>query len=636
MDLSGLEGLGYYLAFFALICNALASTLAIWGANKATPSAEEQRYVAPPPPPSRLLRFRDSLVADEVLADELAQRQCTRVNSGTSRDLSAVEEEGEEEAKKEYPILQKVIDWGTSPESRAPIPVSLLEAAFEEVDEDATGTITKEEFASALQACGFNPSLAAMDRIMLEIDRDNSGEIDIHEFVRFFKMTEELVAFAGLSENRKTLQGACCSMCFCMNLIAWAVIGVLQTPGSEMASMWQGLTAALVVLFIYNVGLPMVRLTLGPSIAAWWEIVNFHIQRIKNRRRAQAAKRETERQEALELERRAAAWEAGIADSQGSSPKSPRSPHSPGVTQSSWTSPGPREAGQGAEVAALTDVSGSEHSPKALMPPGSPLSRCSPWGTSTWSQEEEEEGGDTPGVYLVLHEGTSVRTGVSIHSPVKRLLKRGAQVRIAEVFHYKRQGRLRGRLENLGTGAGGGWITIKDPADDYRWAQRTGPLQRNPAWGRGGSLRRTRRPSELGSPSGSISRGHTSVLSPGASSRGTFRSTRSSGRPSQGAGRRSKVSDAESLGAPPYEPDAYDEAWARAEAWAPETTFIGTSQVRDVRLYLGQREELPEHRFVPGGAAFSRGEWRGRPPCSRPCAGARLLSGGERFASERL
>ncbi|EGB04781.1 hypothetical protein AURANDRAFT_18107, partial [Aureococcus anophagefferens] len=44
-------------------------------------------------------------------------------------------------------------------------------------------TVDADELESALRFCGMNPSRRDIDRVMLEIDQDGSGELDRDEFI---------------------------------------------------------------------------------------------------------------------------------------------------------------------------------------------------------------------------------------------------------------------------------------------------------------------------------------------------------------------------------------------------------------------------------------------------------------------
>jgi len=199
--------------------------------------------------------------------------------------------------------------------------------------------------------------------------------------------------------------------------------------------------------------------------------------------------------------------------------------------------------------------------------------------------EEEEEGIEQkPGTYMVLHDGMAVRSGVSISSQKIRTLRRGEQVRIIEVFEYKRQGRVRGRLEPAKGSDLREWISLRDMEDDYWWVKRVGPLKEEPAWVKQARYKR---------------QGQRSNLSKSEKDK---------------AKKKKKVvpvlSPEDSTGAPPYDPDMYEDAWVQQQQVALPSSFNGTMQARDVRMYCGKQEKLPAEKEVQGGMATSRGEWR--------------------------
>lgn len=54
--------------------------------------------------------------------------------------------------------------------------------AFNEFDEDGSGTISKEEFAKFMRKLGYRPTLVELQEMIDEVDKDKSGQIGFDEF----------------------------------------------------------------------------------------------------------------------------------------------------------------------------------------------------------------------------------------------------------------------------------------------------------------------------------------------------------------------------------------------------------------------------------------------------------------------
>lgn len=73
--------------------------------------------------------------------------------------------------------------------------IRFLQDIFKEFDVDDSGEMDMHEFLLALRTCGFRVSSAAALSIMKEVDVDESGSIDMDEFIEFFKKMDDLEAF---------------------------------------------------------------------------------------------------------------------------------------------------------------------------------------------------------------------------------------------------------------------------------------------------------------------------------------------------------------------------------------------------------------------------------------------------------
>merc|ERR1712054_689067 len=126
--------------------------------------------------------------------------------------------------------------------------------------------------------CGLNASEAAMDAVMREIDKNASGDIDLPEFVEFFRHIEELNRFQKKAAAKAQFAAFLLNCCFLSNIV---IVGMLlmtyirmdaSASEDDRVILKNGLMAAgilLLALFVCVVAMPAARLTLGPSIAAW-------------------------------------------------------------------------------------------------------------------------------------------------------------------------------------------------------------------------------------------------------------------------------------------------------------------------------------------------------------------------------
>ena len=61
---------------------------------------------------------------------------------------------------------------------------------FEEIDADESGLLDREEVAELAESLGAPLSTAELDDAMLQMDEDGSGEVDFDEFASWFRKLE--------------------------------------------------------------------------------------------------------------------------------------------------------------------------------------------------------------------------------------------------------------------------------------------------------------------------------------------------------------------------------------------------------------------------------------------------------------
>eukprot|EP00931_Biecheleriopsis_adriatica_P086512 TRINITY_DN61172_c0_g1_i1.p1 TRINITY_DN61172_c0_g1~~TRINITY_DN61172_c0_g1_i1.p1 ORF type:complete len:647 (-),score=150.09 TRINITY_DN61172_c0_g1_i1:105-1982(-) len=267
---AGLTGIGFIMLMAAMATSGLAVACIFYAATKALPP---EPIVDSEGKASRLKRAQESYQKN---ADMIAQ-----LEEGQKRKKQEREAQEAEGPKKKQPVmLKRVIFWSqeNDGDEDVELPMELLEAAYQEIDEDGSGSLTLEELVDALKACGLNASQAAADNVMREIDKNMDGTIDIHEFVMFFRTLEEMNQFQKKTEQRAQFLVFICNFCFLTHII---VVGVLlmvfirmdeaSNPDNYtiMKNLLIAFSVVLCLLFMSVIAIPAARMTLGPSIAAW-------------------------------------------------------------------------------------------------------------------------------------------------------------------------------------------------------------------------------------------------------------------------------------------------------------------------------------------------------------------------------
>lgn len=81
-----------------------------------------------------------------------------------------------------------ILDFDTKAPANQPVfsqeELDSMRVTFESMDTDGDGTITKEEFVSALKEMGESTSDSTIDKMWQEVDLDGSGGVEFEEFVK--------------------------------------------------------------------------------------------------------------------------------------------------------------------------------------------------------------------------------------------------------------------------------------------------------------------------------------------------------------------------------------------------------------------------------------------------------------------
>ena len=98
--------------------------------------------------------------------------------------VSTSMDEAQENQRQEKELEDAVRDYAAE-EKITPQEIELYESVFSLLDLDGGGTIEEEELRVGLMAIGKNPTSEELSEMMRQVDEDESGEIDIAEFVKF-------------------------------------------------------------------------------------------------------------------------------------------------------------------------------------------------------------------------------------------------------------------------------------------------------------------------------------------------------------------------------------------------------------------------------------------------------------------
>mmetsp|Transcript_30800 Transcript_30800/g.88481 ORF Transcript_30800/g.88481 Transcript_30800/m.88481 type:complete len:615 (+) Transcript_30800:88-1932(+) len=265
---SGLQGGGAICCLISVIVDALALSASFYAAGIAMP-------IDTPKLKSRLTRHERVQEQRDKDMDEAMEMQA-KVNA---RRLG---EDTEESQGRRAPVmLKKVLFYSQETGGDADaegVPTDWLEKAFQEIDEDGSGSIEMSELVECLNLCGLHASVEAMGNIMKEIDKNMSGDIDIHEFVEFFRSIEELDRFQAKSEQRAQFAQVLCNCCFVTHIIVVSILLMTFINMKEeddpdnyliFKNMLLAFSMVLGFLLVFVICIPAVKLTLGAKMSAW-------------------------------------------------------------------------------------------------------------------------------------------------------------------------------------------------------------------------------------------------------------------------------------------------------------------------------------------------------------------------------
>lgn len=297
----GVGGPGFAIFVIAAVVIWAGTAHAAQTATKAMPGPQEEPTTYAP----RIQRSRASHTKTE---EEHAQ-----ITSGIARGRREPPSErgpasdGSEGAERVPPEhLQQVLFWSKNQDhgdvgTKQSVPTEMLELAFQEIDGDNSGFIIVDELVEALHMCGLNAHPKAVETIISEMDANNSGDIDIVEFVDFFRQIEELALFQHKTKARAQFCGHACNMCFLLNLVGvfsviMVFIGIKEADDPDLYNLVRSalivMGVAFAVLFLTVVGLPVIRLSLGSHVSGWMYAYEVRGNKLKTLKPVQAAEPE--------------------------------------------------------------------------------------------------------------------------------------------------------------------------------------------------------------------------------------------------------------------------------------------------------------------------------------------------------
>ncbi|CAJ1345862.1 unnamed protein product [Effrenium voratum] len=280
---TGLGGVGFMLLGASLVCSGLGVAAVFYAAAKAMPpppdAIEEVRR-------TRMKNLQESTQREKEMAAILEENVQRRRRESESGEPGGAPGTG----PKRVPVmLQKLIFYTQENEGNeeAELPMELLQAAYQEIDDDGSGSVTLVELCEALKLCGLNASEAAATTVMNEIDKNMNGTIDIHEFVMFFRTLEEMTRFQRKTQQRAQFLSYVLNFCFLLHIILVGVLLMIfirmdEATGGDtypiLRNVLMAFSIVLVVLFLLVIGIPAARMTLGVQVAAWQHHYNTAIR----------------------------------------------------------------------------------------------------------------------------------------------------------------------------------------------------------------------------------------------------------------------------------------------------------------------------------------------------------------------
>jgi len=287
MSATGLVGTGFILLLAAVGLSGVAVVCIFYAAAKAMPG--------PSGLPDEMRTTRASRVQEAHTKSKQLRAQVEEQFARSLEDEPEHHMDPEGGRKEKVPVaLKRTLYWSQEnpDEPDLEIPTELLQAAYLEIDDDQSGSVTIEELVEALQRCGLPASKTAAENVIHEVDKNADGTIDIHEFIEFFRTLEEMDRFSKKTEARAQFLTFICNFCFLAHIIIVGVVLMIfikmdQAENKDNYSIMMNMLVAfsidLGLLFIAIIAIPAARLTLGANITAW----KFHYAKeIRKRKRA--------------------------------------------------------------------------------------------------------------------------------------------------------------------------------------------------------------------------------------------------------------------------------------------------------------------------------------------------------------
>jgi len=213
----------------------------------------------------------------KIIYDNLAKRKKAAEDALAQGKESGDGDDEKKAAVKKIPVmLQRVLFRKPQEGDDDEIPTKMLEDAFAEIDGDGSGSIELDELVDALKLCGLAVSKNATDVVMKEIDKNASGDVDLREFIEFFRHIEDLNRFQKKTAARQQFVSFLLNFCFLADII---VVGVMlmmfirMEPADNpdnyaiMKNVLMACSVVLGILFLLVILMPILRLALGPSAA---------------------------------------------------------------------------------------------------------------------------------------------------------------------------------------------------------------------------------------------------------------------------------------------------------------------------------------------------------------------------------
>lgn len=150
------------------------------------PREQEQAATAIARAAQNLKKRREANALMKVMREEAAERKL-------ADEQRRLEEEAAQAAAEEAARLEALRREAESPATKE------ARALFEEIDEDGSGTLDRDEIRILSRRLGKKLTSAKLDAAMAEMDEDGNGDVDFDEFLGWWKRTGSKGLLAGLS-----------------------------------------------------------------------------------------------------------------------------------------------------------------------------------------------------------------------------------------------------------------------------------------------------------------------------------------------------------------------------------------------------------------------------------------------------